>query len=83
MWFISPRAISCWNQRKACHHGDAVGRWGGGEVGEVVEEAALSKSLEEHRVGREGLWEARSKCKHIYRDCCEVSGRGELERAGI
>lgn len=68
-------------ERKACHFMGM--RWGGGEVGEVVEEAALSKSLEGRRVGREGLWEARSKCKHIYGDCCEFSRRGELGRAGI
>lgn len=78
MWFISPRANrvlepgsdqgSQGNQkRKACHF---RGMWrGGGGAREVVQEAALSKSLEGCRVGREGLWEARSKCKHIYGDC--------------
>lgn len=58
-------------------------QWGGGGVKEIVKEAALSKSLGGRRVGREGLWEARSKCKHVYRDCCEFSKRGELGRAGI
>lgn len=40
-------------KRKACHHGDVVGRWWWeGYLREVVEESALSKSLKGHRVGR-------------------------------